>query len=226
MSSGKAEGGGTEVFMLRGALRDELDGLNGSVGDLLGSVKGSLSEMVSFLENPGSVNRGHGRIERFKMRGEEIEDECLLFQARQAPVACDLRLVRAVSSAARHAVRAGVLCEHVFRAFEFSNGEPSRRELDDTMERMAREAREVFRRGVEAFQKRDVRNARGLEKADETVDRLCAEVMRLAVDGDGLSASPGEISRAALVAHYLERIADHGVDIGMLAVFAVEGKIE
>jgi phosphate transport system protein len=212
--------------MLRASLRGELDEMNSRVLDLFGCVEGNLSEMVGFLEGGGSGSGGSrdGRAERLKMRGGEIEDDCLLLQARHAPVACDLRLVRAIFAVASHAVRAGVLCEHVFRAFEFSGDGPRRRDLDEKIARMAREAREVFRGGMETFEDRDVRKARSLKEMDEVVDLLCAEVMGMAADGGGLSVSPGQISQAALVAHYLERIADHGVDIGMRTVFMVEGE--
>lgn len=212
--------------MLRSSLRVELDGMESRVLDLFGRVERGLSEMAEFLEDPGPgrAGRRHGRAERLKMLGGEIEDECFLLQARHSPVACDLRFVRSICAAANHAVRAGVLCEHAFRAYDVSGEGPRRRDLDEKIAKMACEARDVFREGAEAFEGRDVPGARRLREADGAVDKLCAEVMELAGDRGNLSVSPGQVSQAALVAHYLERIADHGVDIGMRAVFVVEGE--
>ncbi len=220
---GGARGG---VAVLRIGLERELDVMNRRVLELVWDVDDYLGEMVEFLEGREAEadGRGVGYDARLKMRGEEIEDDCLLLQARQAPVARDLRFVHSVCAVANHAVRTGTLCEHVFRVFEASDEEPRRHDLDDAISRMSREACGVFRQGLEIFESRDIRHARSLKAADKVVDRLCAEVMELAADGGGSSVSPGKVSQAALVAHYLERIADHGVDIGMRTVFLVEGE--
>ena len=44
---------------------------------------------------------------RYKTRGMEIERECMILQARQAPVAGDLRLLYTVQSVTNHLVRSG-----------------------------------------------------------------------------------------------------------------------
>ena len=49
--------------------------------------------------------------------------------------------------------------------------------------------------------------------------------MNLAVNpGKGEAGDPEWRVRAALTVHYLERIADHGVDIGRRTVFLVTGE--
>src|SRR3712207_7148367 len=46
---------------------------------------------------------------RYKARGMDIERECMILQARQAPVARDLRLLYTAQSVANHLVRSGTL---------------------------------------------------------------------------------------------------------------------
>ena len=53
---------------------------------------------------------------RYKARGMDIERECMILQARQAPVARDLRLLYTVQSVTNHLVRSGTLCEHICHA--------------------------------------------------------------------------------------------------------------
>jgi phosphate transport system protein len=60
------------------------------------------------------------------------------------------------------------------------------------------------------------------------VDLLYSETMNLIANpsttNGGGGGSPEWRIRAALIVHYLERIADHGVDIGGRTVFLVTGE--
>ena len=53
---------------------------------------------------------------RYKARGTDIERECMILQARQAPVARDLRLLYTMQSVTNHLVRSGTLVEHICNA--------------------------------------------------------------------------------------------------------------
>lgn len=90
---------------------------------------------------------------------------------------------------------------------------------------MARTARRVFGEGLEIFRDRDIDRARDLQAADDKVDLLYSEAMNLIANPAKESAgSPEWRMRAALMVHYLERIADRGVDIGGSTVFLVTGE--
>ena len=149
----------------------------------------------------------------------------MILQARQAPVARDLRLIYTVQVVTNHLVRAGTLCEHICHAIVDTEGEGRDPDLADTLAEMARAARNLFRDGLGVFEQRDIDRARDLEAADDKVDLLYSEAMNLVVNPskDGAS-SPEWRVRAALMVHYLERIADHGVDVGGRTVFLVTGE--
>src|SRR5918992_818054 len=90
-------------------------------------------------------------------------------------------------------------------------------------------ARDFSRGGMDVFQKRDIHHAPRLQAEDDKVDLLYSEAMNLIVNpsttnGGGGGGSPEWRIRAALVVHYLERIADHGVAIGGRTVFLVTGE--
>ena len=90
---------------------------------------------------------------------------------------------------------------------------------------MAREARDVLEGGVAAFGARDTERAGRLGSEDDRVDRLRREVMRRVCRPEWPDEEDqARKVRAALLAHYLERIADHGVQIGEGAVFLVTGE--
>lgn len=201
--------------MLRKGLRRDLDRANREVLGLGREVEARLEVMADALEDRGALAAGEATGgARLKLRRAEIEESCLLLQARQAPVARDLRLVLALRAVADHAVRAGALCEHVLEAFRETGGEG----LGGDVPEMARGACRLFRKGLAAFESRDVDLGRSLRAEDDRVDLLYHRVMGL-LAGSSDDASSGQAVRAALAAHYLERIADHGVGIGERAVF-------
>jgi phosphate transport system protein len=89
-------------------------------------------------------------------------------------------------------------------------------------------ARDVFREGLDVFDNRDIDHAQSLQAEDDKVDLLYSEAINLIVNpsttNGGAGGSPEWRIRAALIVHYLERIADHGVDIGGRTVFLVTGE--
>ena len=125
-----------------------------------------------------------------------------------------------------HCVRAGTLCEHTCCGIAETRNAERDSDLAATLREMAHGARDLFRRGLDVFETRDIEHSEELEAADDWVDLMYSEAMNLVVNpGDKESAgSPEWRVRAALTVHYLERIADHGVDIGERTVFLVTGE--
>ena len=213
--------------MPRETFQQELDNLVAEVLDLGGEVERSLENMVKAMEtrDAGPANRELGVDVRYKRWGVEIGQESMILQARQAPVAGDLRLLYTVQAVTNHLVRSGTLTEHICHAIvdtaEFERDE----ELEATLIEMARITRNIFNEGLDIFRNRDIERARALQVRDDKVDLLYSEALNLvanpSANGGG---APEWRMRAALIAHYLERIADHGVDIGEHTVFLVTGE--
>jgi phosphate transport system protein len=90
---------------------------------------------------------------------------------------------------------------------------------------MARTARTIFHEGLDIFKNRDIERARDLQAKDDKVDLLYSEALNLIANPSASGGGDPEWRmRAALIVHYLERIADHGVDIGGRTVFLVTGE--
>ena len=214
--------------MPRETFQQELDGLISDLLDLGEEVEGSLDNMVRAMEGRDAevARRELGVDLRYKTRGIEIEQECMILQARQAPVARDLRLLYTAQSVTNHLVRSGTLSEHICHAI-VDTAECARDEdLDSSLVEMARTARNVFDEGLGVFRDRDIEKGRDLQAKDDKVDLLYSEAMNLIANppsGEG-GGAPEWRMRAALMVHYLERISDHGVDIGGSTVFLVTGQ--
>ena len=195
--------------MPRETFQQELDGLISDLLDFGREVESSLDVMVKAMES----------------RGMEIEKEFMILQARQAPVARDLRLLYSVQSVTNHLVRSGTLTEHICHAIADTAECARDEDLDTTLVEMARTARNVFYEGLDVFENRDIERARDLQAKDDKVDLLYSEAMNLIANpSEGGGGEPEWRMRAALIVHYLERISDHGVDIGGSTVFLVTGE--
>ena len=213
--------------MPRETFQQGLDGLIGDVLDLGKEVEGSLENMVVAMEarDADVARRELGVDLRYKARGIDIERECMILQARQAPVARDLRLLYTVQSVTNHLVRSGTLCEHICHAVVDTAECERDEDLETSLVEMARTARNVFNEGLDVFENRDIERARDLQAKDDKVDLLYSEAMNLIANpSDGGAGDPEWRMRAALMVHYLERISDHGVDIGGSTVFLVTGE--
>jgi phosphate transport system protein len=213
--------------MTRDTLQQGLDALVMEVLDLGKEVESSIENMVKAMETRDASVASHelGVDARYKARGAETEKDCMILQARQTLVAQHLGLLYTVQSVTNHLVRSGTLCEHICRAIVDTAGQERDEDLEAVLVEMARTARNIFREGLDIFEHRDMDRARSLQESDDKVDLLYSEAMNLIANpSDGGAGTPEWRMRAALIVHYLERIADHGVDIGERTIFLVSGE--
>src|SRR5215218_3139145 len=202
--------------MPRETFQQELDGLVSDLIELGGEVEASLENMVKAMETRDAevASRELGVDMRYKARGMDIERECMILQARQAPVARDLRLLYTVQSVTNHLVRSGTLSEHICQAIAETADCEREEDLETALVEMARTARNVFDEGLEVFRGHDIEAARDLQAKDDKVDLLYSEAMNFIADGSASGGgAPEWRMRTGMMDNYLERISDHSVDI-------------
>jgi phosphate transport system protein len=208
-------------------LKQGLEDLVAEVIDLGREVETSIETMVEIMgsRDAGLARRELGVDAHYKTRGAEAERDCVILQAERALADQHLRQLYTVQSVTNHLVRSGTLCEHICRALVETEGHERDRDLEAVLLEMARTVRNVFHEGLDIFAQRDMDRARGLEARDDKVDLLYSEAMNLIANPpDGSGGTPEWRMRAALIVHYLERISDHGVDIGERTIFLVSGE--
>src|SRR5215204_7477932 len=167
--------------MPRETFQHELDQIVEEVIELGTEVEGSLESMLRAMEGREVTiaERELGVDVCYKGRGAEIERECMILQARQAPVARDLRLLYTVHSVTNHLVRSGTLTEHICHAIVDTAGCERDEDLEATLTEMARTARNIFHEGLDIFRNRDIDRARDLQAKDDKVDLLYSEALNL-----------------------------------------------
>src|SRR5918998_2254400 len=170
--------------MPRESFHRELDRLVEKVEELGREVESCLDTMVGALEKHDAEVASHqlGVDAHYKERGTQIIEECMILQARQAPVAQDLRLIHVLQAVTNHLVRTGTLCEHICQGIAETRDAERDPDLAATLREMAHSARDLFRRGLDIFESRDIEHSEELEEADDRVDLMYSEGINLAVN--------------------------------------------
>jgi phosphate transport system protein len=201
--------------------------------DDLDSIRTGLVEMGSLVvEN--TTRAGDAIIENrldlvdpVRQADEEINDLYRVLETRtfeilalQQPVATDLRFLVATSRMLYEIERSGDLAVNMVNCLAREGGFPDSPRLTGALSRLVIESCAVFAQGVEAIA--DMNPAIGLEidAADDVVDDLTGEYFTLVHDESdflGLDAAV-QLNR---IGRFLERIADHGVNIAQHVTFVV-----
>jgi phosphate transport system protein len=154
----------------------------------------------------------------------EVDELCMRILATRQPVASDLRFITIALKTVTDLERIGDLgvniCE---RVIELNEEAPL--PIAVGIQRLADETIVSLREALDALVGRDEAHATELLDRDDTIDALYAEIFEqiLAL----MAKDPATIYRATRVqsiAKYLERIADHAMNLAEAVVFLVKGK--
>jgi phosphate transport system protein len=161
------------------------------------------------------------RIDRLECEADELAMRIL---ATRQPVASDLRFLTAALKIVTDLERIGDLavsiCERVVELCD-EPALPARIDLAG----LADEAGSALHEALDALVAHDARHATELLRRDDAIDehygRIFGEVLRMMGD------DPATIFRATRlqsVAKYLERIADHAMNVSETVIFVVQGR--
>jgi phosphate transport system protein len=154
----------------------------------------------------------------------EVDELCMRILATRQPVASDLRFITTALKTVTDLERVGDLgvniCERVIELNE-------EQELETTtgLVSLANEVIGLVREALDAFVARDVQRALALLDNDDQVDQHYAEIFQevLAMMARD-SSTIYRATRVQSIAKYLERVADHAMNIAEAVVFLVQGK--
>jgi phosphate transport system protein len=143
----------------------------------------------------------------------EVERRALMLVAQQQPVAADLRTVIAALRMGADLDRMGALTEHIARiAWQRAPHPVIPAPLSADFEQMALVAGRITTAAAQAITTRAWRVCASLERADDEMDRLHAELYRRLSD-EQWPYGTGAAIDAVLISRYYERYADHAVSL-------------
>jgi phosphate transport system protein len=155
----------------------------------------------------------------------EIDEFCLKLLALRQPAARDLRFITTAIKINYDLERIGDMAVNICERVLELNEEPQLKPYID-LPTMAETVQNMVKESLDAFVREDVALARKVTKDDEKVDQLLGQIFRELLTY--MMQDLKTISRAArllFISKYLERMADHAVNIAELVIFMVEGKI-
>lgn len=155
----------------------------------------------------------------------EIDEFCLRLLALRQPAARDLRFINTAIKINYDLERMGDMAVNICERVLELNEEPQLKPYID-LPKIAEITQVMVKESLDAFVREDLELAWKVTKEDEKVDQLTEQIFRELLTY--MSEDLKTISRATrllFISKYLERLADHAVNIAELVIFLVEGKI-
>lgn len=203
----------------------ELEEINQKLLLMQKKVISAIQESINALLNKDSllIEDTFRKEKEIDSLERDIEQECLKILLMEHPVAGDFREVSAalkmITDLERIGDNARDICEI---ALQF-NGKTYIKRLEHIPE-MAKNAIAMVKDSVQSYIDQDLELARGLDKRDDRVDDLFEIVKKdliLLIKLD--SSSADDAIMILMIAKYLERIADHAVNIGEWVDYSITG---
>ncbi len=153
----------------------------------------------------------------------ELERHVFETMARQQPVAGDLRFLVSITRMIYELERTGDLVVNCAKALAFGDGFDMSAQAHGVLARAARASAEVLALGLDSLADMDAELGARVDSDDDEVDDLVGEFYMLLPRESEAAGLENAISLSR-VGRYLERIADHGVNIGQHVHYIVTGE--
>ena len=156
-----------------------------------------------------------------------IEAKCLTLLTRQQPVARDLRIVSAALKVVTDIERIGDHVTDLSELFLRMEEDFLISEKAPVLAGMMKETDKMIHSAVEAFVKEDITAAQEVITQDDVIDDYFNQVKnQLLQDIRTQDPDADKVVDFLMMAKYLEKIGDHGVNIAQWAIFQKTGDID
>ena len=180
----------------------------------------------ALMKGDEDLARAAGEAEReIDQKEREVENLCLKLLLQQQPVARDLRTISAALKMVTDLQRIGDQCANIAEIALLLKGQKQTQTLAD-IRSMSQKAGVMVKRAIFAYVNRDTEAAQAVIALDDEVDEyfrtIKSELVELIVDN---REEADQAIDLIIIAKYLERTADHAVNIAQWAIFCVTGEI-
>ncbi|MEG2098257.1 MAG: phosphate signaling complex protein PhoU [Pseudoflavonifractor sp.] len=201
-------------------LNAEMISMAAAAEDVIDAVIRSLAEADAAAATSAiEMTRGMDEMER------DIENRCLRLLLQQQPVARDLRTISAALKMVTDLQRIGDQCANIAE-ISMLLGSQSQNEALGDIRTMAQRAGVMVKRAIFAYANRDPDAAAAAVLLDDEVDLMFGAIKRklVAMIVENRDEADSAID-LIIIAKYLERIADHAVNIAQWAIYCVTGAL-
>ena len=212
---------------MRKTFAAELQELNYEMLDMAAAAEDAIDVVTESLAS-GDDEAAKSAVEVTRHMDEmerDIENRCLRLLLQQQPVARDLRTISAALKMVTDLQRIGDQCSNIAEISLLLTGQKQTSALAH-IRTMSQKAGVMVKRAIFAYVNRDTDAARAVIALDDEIDEffrtIKAELVELIVEN---RQEADQAIDLIIIAKYLERIADHGVNIAQWAIFCVTGEI-
>ena len=205
----------------------ELQELNYEMIDMAAAAEDAIDVVTESLAS-GDDAAAKSAVEMTRSMDQmerDIENRCLRLLLQQQPVARDLRTISAALKMVTDLQRIGDQCANIAEISLLLSRGRGRKDLAH-IRTMSQKAGVMVKRAIYAYVNRDKEAAQAVIALDDGVDELFQTVKAELVE---LIVSSREQADQAIdliiIAKYLERIADHAVNIAQWAIYCVTGEL-
>lgn len=150
-----------------------------------------------------------------------IEETCLNIMLRERPYARDLRMVSGILKCVEDVERLGDHAEDIkdFAVKLKNEAHHEIAELDQAIDVTIK----MVNDSVQSFVNKDIKLANDVIKRDDIVDELYEQCLSTIIENDKKEFSSEFSVYTTLIVKYIERIADHAVNISEWVVYILSG---
>lgn len=205
----------------------ELQELNAEMIDMAAAAEDVIDAVTESLSaaDRDAARAAVGMTAGMDQMERDIENRCLRLLLQQQPVARDLRTISAALKMVTDLQRIGDQCANIAEISLMLGRQTGDSTMRDIRE-MSRKAAVMVKRSIFAYVNRDTESAQAVVALDDEVDGLFRTIKGELV---GLIVENREEADQAIdliiITKYLERIADHAVNIAQWAVYCVTGEL-
>ena len=203
-------------------LREEMESLNQLVLKMSDAVVNNITEAINYyLEKCDHVEINDDLIDQYERLVEEM---CVNILLKERPFAKDLKEVTGVLKLVSDLERIGDHAEDIYDFATKLIGYKEKEEKNTEIENLSVFVMQMINRAIKAYIEKDYNLAKEVIADDDYVDEKYLEIIenlrnKENIDKDYLSFA----IYTTLVVKYLERIADHSVNIAEWVVYISSG---
>ncbi len=212
---------------MRSRLDEQLDMLKKEMTSMGILCESAIAKATLAVEDgdPEIAGELPGILTLINQKERDIENLCLRLLMQQQPVARDLREVSSALKMVTDMERIGDQSSDIAEIVLMKNiGKDDDKLL---IPEMSKAASKMVTDSIDAFVSKNITLARSVIEYDDIVDNYFDSIKSQLIDKMKLSEQDGEYALDLLmISKYLERIADHAVNIAEWVVFSITGQHE
>ena len=213
--------------MPRSKFDRELKKISRDLGAMSKLVQGNLDDSMKAL-----INRDIELASKVKELDKEkidlifrdVEERCIQCIALHQPVAGDLRFISTAMSVGANLERIGDYAKDVAMIVPFILKDPRLDEEEKMLEKMCENTKIMTKEAVSSFINKNKNKVNKVNKYEEEVDEIYGSIFPKFKERVAISCGNAPlVLNLLLVARYLERAADHAMNISQRTIYVING---